>query len=155
MIDLGAEVADDCEKMMWHDCKDEDVAVQEWQTCVEAASVVSQRRDAVNGLFVTLSLAIVAAVSTFWDYRALPLLVAGCAMCVAWLLYLGSLKTLNSAKFKVINSIESSLPFAPFKEEWSDVKSRKGFIRGTTIERIMPISFIVLYIAMALLIAFM
>lgn len=141
--------------MMDLDCKDMDVVVQQWQTCVESANVVSQRRDAVNGLFVTLSLAIVAAVSTFWDYRALPLLAAGCVMCVAWLLYLYSLKTLNSAKFKVINSLEISLPFAPFKDEWCDVKSRKGFVKGTTIERIMPVSFIVLYIAMAVLILFM
>ena len=134
---------------------DVNAILQQWQTLVESANVVSQRRDVINGLFVTLSIAIITAVAALWDCRALPLLVAGCVMCMAWLLYLYSLKALNSAKFKVVFSLEDVLPCAPFKDEWHDLESRKWYVGGTTIERIMPISFIVLYIVMGILVVCM
>ena len=39
-----------------------DVVLAQWQTCVEMANSISQRRDAMNNLFVTLNLAIIAAI---------------------------------------------------------------------------------------------
>lgn len=33
----------------------------QWQTCVEMANSVSERRDTMNNLFVTLNIAIIAA----------------------------------------------------------------------------------------------
>ena len=62
---------------------DVNAILQQWQTLVESANVVSQRRDVINGLFVTLSIAIITAVAALWDCRALPLLVAGCVMCTS------------------------------------------------------------------------
>ena len=38
---------------------DKQLALAQWQTCVEMANAVSQRRDATNNLFVTLHLAVV------------------------------------------------------------------------------------------------
>lgn len=38
--------------------KSEETLLTQWQTCVEMANAVSQRRDAMNNLFVTLNLAI-------------------------------------------------------------------------------------------------
>ena len=145
-------LATKCEEETKQDSDDVGIILQQWQTCVESASVVSQRRDVVNGLFVTLSLAIVGAASAFWDYRALPLLIIGCVMCAGWFLYLQSLKTLNSAKFRVVSSLEDMLPFSPFQDEWINLKSRKCYVKGTSIERMMPISFSVLYITIGIMI---
>lgn len=49
--------------------KSEETLLTQWQTCVEMANAVSQRRDAMNNLFVTLNLAIVAAASFIWDAK--------------------------------------------------------------------------------------
>lgn len=57
--------------------KSEETLLTQWQTCVEMANAVSQRRDAMNNLFVTLNLAIVAAASFIWDAKTIMLLVSG------------------------------------------------------------------------------
>lgn len=45
------------------DNKKDDLLSIQWQTCVEMANSVSQRRDTMNNLFVTLNLAIIAGIS--------------------------------------------------------------------------------------------
>lgn len=131
---------------------DQKAILQEWQTCVSSADTVSQRRDVINGIFVTLCLAVVTSVSVLWGVRAAPLLLAGCVICVAWLCYLWSLKSLNSAKYAVIQQLESFLPKRPYSAEWDLLKNRR-YLKGTTIERILPISFITIYLVLLVLIA--
>ena len=127
------------------DSREESLILQQWQTCVEAANAISQRRDVINGVFVTLCLAVVTGAGAFWGVRAIFLLVAGIAICVAWLLYISSLKTLNSVKYKFIGEMESCLPFQPFTDEWKQLQ-KKRYVRGTTVERVLPISFLILFI---------
>ena len=45
--------------------EDKEVLLSQWQTCVEMANSVSQRRDSMNNLFVTLNIALLAAKSFF------------------------------------------------------------------------------------------
>ena len=55
---------------------DKQLALAQWQTCVEMANAVSQRRDATNNLFVTLHLAVVGvlmAVSSFSAFDSLDI----------------------------------------------------------------------------------
>ena len=59
-----------------------ELILSQWQTCVEMANSVSQRRDAMNNIFITLNLAIVTAVSVTWDLKTLLILVAGISTCV-------------------------------------------------------------------------
>ena len=127
------------------DSREESLILQQWQTCVEAANAISQRRDVINGVFVTLCLAVVTGAGALWGVRAIFLLVAGIAICVAWLLYISSLKTLNSVKYKFIGKMESCLPFQPFTDEWK-LLQKKRYVRGTTVERVLPISFLALFI---------
>lgn len=47
-----------------------ELLLAQWQTCVEMADSISQRRDKMNNIFVTLNLAIVAAVSIVWDIKS-------------------------------------------------------------------------------------
>ena len=84
--------------------KNEMILVQ-WQTCVEMANSISQRRDAMNNIFITLNLAIMTAVSVVWNIRSIVILVAGVAICVLWIILIRNYKQLNSVKFKIINSI--------------------------------------------------
>lgn len=134
--------------------EDRELLLAQWQTCVEMANATSQRRDSMNNIFVTLNLAIIAAVSFVWDIKSLFLLVAGVVVCVIWLKFIRNFKLLNTAKFEVINMIERQLPVAPFNDEWKKLKQTKKYSDGTKLERILPWTFIVLYIIAAIIIKF-
>ena len=129
------------------DCKKNvDVILAEWQTCVEMANSVSQRRYSMNNIFVTLNLAVITAVSFTWNIKSLFILLAGALICVIWIFSIRNYKMLNQEKFKVINKIEKELPVMPFNEEWSLLKMNKKYMDGTMIETFIPIIFIGLYI---------
>ena len=49
--------------------------LSQWQTCVEMTNSISERRDNMNNLFVTLNLAIIATISFMWDTKTIALLV--------------------------------------------------------------------------------
>lgn len=125
--------------------------IQIWQTCVEMANGVSQRRDAMNNLFVTLNIAIIAAISWMWDIKTAFLCAAGLVICVAWLLYINNFKRLNTAKFQVICKLEQQLDASPFKDEWDILEKTKHYLEGTKLERILPIAFALGYIAVFLI----
>lgn len=124
----------------------DDILIIQWQTCVEMANSVSQRRDTMNNIFVTLNLAIMAAVSMVWDIKSILILVAGCAICGLWILFIQNYKRLNTAKFEIINKMERDLPYQPFNIEWEKLKNNKKYKDSTKLERFLPIMFIILYI---------
>lgn len=123
-----------------------EIILAQWQTCVEMANSVSQRRDTMNNIFVTLNLAIIAAVSLTWDIKSLFILVSGIVVCIIWMLFIRNYKLLNTEKFNVINQIENKLPVKPFNDEWEKLKNNKKYVDGTKLERILPIMFIALYV---------
>ena len=120
--------------------------LSQWKTCVDMANSVSQRRDTMNNLFVTLNTAIVAAVAFVWEIKSLLLLLAGIAVCILWLLFIRNYKKLNEAKFQIIDELERSLPYKPYTVEWDKLQAGKNkYIEGTKLENYLPIVFIVLY----------
>ena len=120
---------------------------------VEMANSVSQRRDTMNNIFVTLNLAIIATVSITWDIKSLFILAAGIVVSIIWLLFIRNYKLLNTEKFNVINEIENKLPVKPFNDEWKKLRSNKKYKDGTKLEKTLPIMFIVLYIIAIITIA--
>ena len=130
-----------------------DIILAQWQTCVEMANSVSQRRDTMNNIFVTLNLAIITAVSIKWDIKSLFILVAGLVICGIWLLFIRNYKLLNTEKFNVINDIEKKLPVQPFNDEWKKLELNKKYKDSTKLEKALPITFIVLYIIAIIAIA--
>ena len=130
----------------------EELLLAQWQTCVEMANSISQRRDSMNNIFVTLNLAIIAAVSIVWDIKSILILIAGIVVCALWLLFIRNYKQLNSAKFDVINRIEKKLPAQPFFEEWKKLKNNKKYMDGTKLEKRLPTMIIVPYIVTAIII---
>ena len=101
-----------------------EIILAQWQTCVEMANSVSQRRDTMNNIFVTLNLAIIAAVSITWDLKSLFILAAGIVVCIIWILFIRNYKLLNTEKFNVINKKKKKLPVKPFNDEWKKLKSK-------------------------------
>lgn len=122
------------------------IILSQWQTCVEMANSVSQRRDTMNNIFVTLNLAIITTVSLTWDVKTIFILIAGIVICNIWMLFIRNYKLLNTAKFNVINDIENRLPVRPFNDEWEELKNNKKYSDCTKLEKTLPIMFIILYI---------
>ena len=108
-----------------------EIILSQWQTCVDTANSVSQRRDSMNNIFITLNLAILAAVSITWDVKSMFILTAGIVICFLWILFIRNYKLLNTAKFEVINKMESKLPIAPLKDEWFSGSSTKSSAKLT------------------------
>ena len=124
---------------------DAEVILAQWQTCVEMANSVSQRRDAMNNIFITVNLALMAAVSITWEIKSIFLLMAGIVLCFLWKLFIGYYKLLNQAKFDVIQALEKRLPATPFKDEWEILCKTKKYKDGTWLETVLPVTFIGLY----------
>lgn len=132
--------------------ENQEALLAQWQTCVEMANAVSERRDTMNNLFVTLNLAIIAAISFMWDTKTLALLIAGIIVCAVWILFIRNFRELNKAKFDVINKIEFLLPVSVFDDEWMLLKKSKKYIEGTKLEKSFPIAFCCLYVAILIFI---
>lgn len=123
-----------------------EIILAQWQTCVEMANSVSQRRDTMNNIFVTLNLAIVAAVTITWDLKSVFILLAGVLISVLWCMFIKNYKMLNREKFYVINELEKKLPEKPFCDEWERLQKNKEYKDGTKLERILPMMFVILYL---------
>jgi hypothetical protein len=125
---------------------------------VEMADRVSQRRQAANNFYLSVN-TVLAGGSAF--LRTLSpsavsvaiLTVAGVAICLLWHQNILSYKTLNAAKFNVINDIETRLVEQPFHAEWQkldpegDGERHKPFHR---VEGIVPWVFAAVYVAQGL-----
>lgn len=72
--------------------EDKELLLNQWQTCVDMANSVSQHRDNMNNIFITLNLAIMAAVSITWDIKSLFILIAGITICILWMLNIRNYK---------------------------------------------------------------
>ena len=123
--------------------ENQEALLAQWQTCVEMANAVSERRDTMNNLFVTLNLAIIAAISFMWDTKTLALLIAGIIVCAVWILFIRNFRELNKAKFDVINKIESLLPVSVFDDEWTYLRKAKSILREQSSKRAFPSPFAV------------
>lgn len=135
-----------------HDSNKSEIILAQWQTCVEMANSVSQRRDSMNNIFITLNLAIIATISISWNIKSIFLLLSGIAFCGVWISFINNYKLLNREKFEVIDSLESQLPAHPFREEWEKLQKVKKYKDGTFLEKVLPITFICIY-GFALLLA--
>ncbi|MBF0304445.1 MAG: hypothetical protein HQL41_02170 [Alphaproteobacteria bacterium] len=71
--------------------------------------------------------------------------LAGIVAAFAWTSLLDSFRQLNQAKFMVLEEMEKSLPFQPFRKEREIYKSleRSAF---STIERRVPWAFLAFYL---------
>lgn len=131
-----------------------EISLAQWQTCVEMANSISQRRDTTNNLFVTLNIALITAISFIWDLKTVFLSIVGVIFCIIWILLINNFKQLNKEKFAVISDIEKDFDYKPFYDEWKLLKSNKKYRDSTKIERALPIVFIFVYIIIFLIIFF-
>lgn len=125
---------------------DKSVILAQWQTCVQMADSVSKRRDTANQIFVALNLALIAALK--WDFKAqsFVVLALGIVLCYVWHMIIKNFRTLNRAKYTIINNLEKELPVKPFSDEWLQLLNECRYKEGTSIESNLPIIFGVAYV---------
>lgn len=131
--------------------------IEQYKTYVEMADRISGRRSATNTFFLTLNSSIFTLFGVIWAgkptsapwWLVVPLL-ALLLQCWAWFALVRSYRQLNQAKFRVIGALEERLPASPYwKAEWVELgegKDRSRYRPLTTLERLVPVSFAVLYV---------
>ncbi len=120
---------------------------------VEMADRVSQRRQAANSFYLSINTLLVGGSAYFGGgtspiKTALLVALAGLLVCRYWSRSILSYKTLNTAKFQVINDMELSLVAQPFTDEWAkldpdgDGKKHNSFYET---EKFVPRVFVGIY----------
>jgi hypothetical protein len=108
--------------------KYQDHLLEQYKLFVEMADRVSQRRDQSNRFYVTFVSAIAGllmvlarfgtSVNGIWPVVFLISGLLGMALSFIWFLNIKSYRTLNSAKFEIINDLERQLPYPGYAKEW-------------------------------------
>lgn len=129
-----------------------------YKMLVEMADRVSQRRQAANNFYLSVNTFLVGG-SAFLKTLTPGIVtlaivtVAGLAICALWYQNIQSYKTLNGAKFGVINDIETRLAEQPFHAEWQrldpdgDGDRHQPFHK---VEGVVPWVFATVYVAQGL-----
>lgn len=129
----------------------------------ELADRVSQRREGVNRLYVSLLVAIFVffGILLRFDSNNFPLSIVtpivgiiGAFLSISWYIVIRSHRQLNAGKFDTLHEIEKHLVFPFFTREWQILKEGKSVNRYwklTVVETILPILFFVLSIGFVIM----
>lgn len=142
--------------------KYQDHLLEQYKIFVEMADRVSQRRDQSNRFYVTFVTAIAGllmvlarfgtSVNGIWPVVFLISGLLGMALSFIWFLNIKSYRTLNSAKFDIINDLEQQLPYAGYSKEWELLRPATGspkYLQLTRIEQLVPAVIMVLFLGIA------
>ena len=168
MSDNSADAQRDANEQKISDClfngspdaiDNPDQLYQLYTMYVDSAQQISDRRAAANTYFQSLNAGAVGLLGFLTaaglvQQALLLLTVLGTLilLCYAWINSLNSYRSLNSAKFNVINRLEKHLAASPFRTEWlllSEGADPRVHIALTPSETLVPKIFIVFYLIVA------
>lgn len=127
--------------------------IEMFKLYVDSAEKNSDRRQKANSYLLSINTAYIAILGAFsikdvttltWQ-SSLSLCLIGVSISVLWFVILKTYKRLNSAKFKVINSIAEHLPISPYSAEWVILKGQ-NHKSLSNLEQIVPLIFTGVYI---------
>jgi hypothetical protein len=111
------------------------------------------RRDLSN-VFMTLNIAGMSALGFLARADGLPspVLFTLCAValaltCIIWRTSNSYYTVLLAAKYKNIYAIEDDLGIHPIRDEWQTITGKRRAMKWWTLERAMPVLFIIGYVA--------
>lgn len=122
----------------------QDLIFKQYSLYVEMADRISQRRNACNIFFISLF----SAISGFLVYchnpaNSIIAKIIFCSLliglCIIWIKLIQSYKSLNAAKFQVINDMEEYLPVKLFSKEYEIYKKER--FEFSVLEQWIPIVF--------------
>jgi len=131
-----------------------------YKLAVEMADRISARRGVANSFFVALQSAILSALGflsgrTADTWVLVAVCVSGAVTSATWFVLLRSYRTLNRAKFAVITRLERELSHQIFADEWDALRSdpikhwRPRYAELGTVERVVPVVFFLINVALA------
>lgn len=141
----------------------QEIILEQYKTFVETTSKVSSQRSVSNNFFIVVNTTLITVLSviitkvvevTQQSLLIKILCISGIILNAIWFLSIKSYKSLNSAKFEVINKIEESmLPIQPFLDEWKILDNKKWYdkyLRLTKIESFIPVVLILFFISITI-----
>ena len=137
--------------------KKNEIILEQYKLYVNTAERVTDRRQSANNFFLTIN-SILLSFSGYLSatkIRGWYFLVAitGVVIAFFWLKIIDSYKQLNSGKFKIIHQMEEKLPIKLFKDEWKHLGrgKTKEYVKLTVVERGVPITFMIMYLVIIIL----
>lgn len=97
---------------------------KQYKLFLEMADHINERRERTNKLYVTLFTSLFGGMlflaKFIYPYIVftIPLLILIITLSDNWIKHINDYKTLNKAKFKVINHLENFLPAKGYNQEW-------------------------------------
>lgn len=140
---------------------------KQYEMMVASAERVTDRRLALSTFYVSLFTLALGA-QTFlagkmmsdsspplgengWAQASLySFFFAGLVLCQVWRVQIAAYKTLNTAKFKVINEMEAQLPVAIFADEWKELQKGNRWSGLASVESWLPAFLLFLFFAAVL-----
>jgi hypothetical protein len=121
-----------------------DHIVQIYKTYVEVADRISVRRETTNSFFLTLNTGLLGvlgfllqgASSPLGRTAMVPVAFVGVMIAVLWYRMLRSYLQINTAKYRIINELEKSLPVRPYDAEWEVMGGGEDPARYTPLTRV-------------------
>jgi len=136
--------------------------IKQYEILIEMADRVSARRATANTFFLSIN-AFLATIlgliidTSFGGMSPFALIIimssVGILICGGWRTTILSYKSLNSAKFQIINRIEKKLPVIGYSIEWSYLNAggKYGkYVRLSVIEGRIPVIFSIIYVILFL-----
>lgn len=133
-----------------------DLTFELYRLLVEDVREARRARRELSNVFMTLNLAGVGALGflareSSRDVSSLdPTLFAWCAFalaltCVIWRTSNSYYTVLLSAKYKEIYELETKLGISAIKDEWNNIQGKRRAMKWFSLERAMPVLFIIGY----------
>jgi len=124
----------------------EEHLLKQYEIFVHGSEKVSSNRMTTNNFYLGANTALFAIAGYLSilskSFVAIILSCIGILLCLSWASNLASYKRLNSAKFRVIHSLEDYLPARVFTKEDEYLNS---YYTLTKLEKYIPYLFIILY----------
>jgi hypothetical protein len=121
---------------------------------VETSEQLTQKRQVTNQFYVAIHTLLIGSSGLLFTYSesagSIAIATVGLILAYAWQKNIQSYKALNGAKFKVIHELEKHLPAQLFKREYEILK-QDNYFELTTVEKIIPFVFGVLYVVVLIL----
>lgn len=125
---------------------------------LETAEKTTDRRGSANNWMLSVNAAITGfygylskdgvpeAQGDVW-YWAIP--AAGVLISIAWFVLIGNYRTLNRAKFQILQEIEEDFEIRLFHKEYELYKANMPY-NFSAVEQAIPIAFIAFYVGLAI-----
>lgn len=101
---------------------EKDEILELYRMMVDTVTANEQRRQQISSVFITLIAAGFAAAGAVKDFNLIYVTAPAALVSMVWWAQVRYLKKLATAKFYVIDELETKLNYRPFREEWLFLK---------------------------------